>query len=396
MAQEKAQDRGQESPQNGCVLVVDDDPVMRELAAAKLAEAGFEAILAADGEAGLAAARASARPILVITDVDMPAMSGFDLTRSLRADPALTSIPVIVITGSGQPNAVEEAFAAGATSFLAKPINWTLFSHSVRFVLKSDADQRELRVARDAAEAGSIFKDNLLSVMSHELRTPLNAIIGFGQILSTQFERENDPVHKEYSDYIVDGGKRLLNSVSDMLLASDARTGPIALNDVDCTIDEIINLALSPLEKTLALAQPEIKRAVRDPDLELCCDRALIARAIGKLVENAVKFAPRGVSVTIGAALTRAGELVFLVRDTGPGMTPERTAAALQPFNQADMSLRRSKEGLGLGLPLVGAIVASHDGRVRLDSEPGKGTSAYIVLPASRVRRPLTDAAGAA
>ncbi len=385
----------QDQAQTGRVLVVDDDPVMRELAAAKLTEAGYDAAVAADGAEGLAAARGDVRPSLIITDVDMPTMSGFDFTRALRADLSLQSVPVIVITGSEHPNAVDAAFAAGATSFLAKPINWTLFSHSVRFVLKSDADQRDLRVARDAAEAGSRFKDNLLSVMSHELRTPLNAIIGFGQILSTQFERENDPVHKEYSDYIVDGGKRLLNSVSDMLLASDARTGPIALNDVDCTIEEIVDLALSPLEKTIALAQPDLKRAIRDPGLELCCDRALVARAIGKLVDNAIKFSPRGVTVTIGAALARGGDLVFLVRDTGHGMAPQRLSVAMQPFNQADMSLRRSKEGLGLGLPLVSAIVTSHDGKFRLESEPGRGTSAYIVLPALRVRSPAA-AAGAA
>ncbi|MDZ7628979.1 MAG: hybrid sensor histidine kinase/response regulator [Parvularculaceae bacterium] len=373
---------------SGRVLVVDDDPVMRELATAKLSEAGYVPVAVNDGSAGLEMARGANRPDLIITDVDMPSMNGLDLTRALRADQAFADIPIIIITGSEHPNAVDAAFAAGATSFLAKPINWTLFSHSVRFVLKSDADRQALQHARDAAEAGSRFKDSLLSIMSHELRTPLNAIIGFGQILSAQFERENDPIHREYSDYIVDGGKRLLNSVSDMLLASDARTGPIALNDIDCTIEEIVDLALSPLEKTLSLAQPVIKRAIREPDLELCCDRALIARSLGKLIENAVKFSPRGVTVTIGSALTKAGEVVFLVRDTGPGMSPERHAAALQPFNQADMSLRRSKEGLGLGLPLVSAIVSAHEGRFRLDSEPGKGTSAYIILPPMRVRSP--------
>jgi signal transduction histidine kinase len=377
------------------VLVVDDDPVMRELAAAKLQEADFEAVMASNGAEGLSLARDRGYD-LVITDVDMPAMSGFELTRALRADPDNASTPIIVITGSEKPEAVDLAFAAGATSFLAKPINWTLFTHAVRFVLKSDADQRELRTARDAAEAGSRFKDSLLSVMSHELRTPLNAIIGFGQILSDQFERENDPIHKEYSDYIVDGGKRLLNSVSDMLLASDARTGPIALNDVDCTIDEIIDLALSQLEKTISLAQPQLKKMIREPELELCCDRALIARAIGKLVENAIKFGPRGVSIVVGAAATKQGEVAFLVRDAGPGMSPERLALATQPFNQADMSLRRSKEGLGLGLPLVNAIITAHGGRLKLDSEPGKGASAYLVLPSARVRRVASAVAGAA
>jgi signal transduction histidine kinase len=384
-----------ESQRRVRVLVVDDDPVMRELATARLDEADFEAIPASNGSEALGLLRAR-KFALVITDLDMPGMSGFDLIRALRSDAAIAATPVIVITGSDKSDAIDLAFAAGATSFLAKPINWTLFSHSVRFVLKSDADHRELRSARDAAESGARFKDGLLSIMSHELRTPLNAIIGFGQILSDQFERENDPIHKEYSDYIVDGGKRLLNSVSDMLLASDARTGPITINDVDCTIEEIVDLALSPLEKTISLSQAEIKKVLREPDLELCCDRALIARAIGKLVDNAIKFSPRGVSIVVGAATLKGGDLAFLVRDAGPGMSAERLALAMQPFNQADMSFRRSKEGLGLGLPLANAIITAHGGRLKLDSAIGQGTSALLILPSARLLGTRTAVAGAA
>ena len=368
------------------VLVVDDDPIMREVASAKLAEAGYDVEVAADGAEGLACLQA--RPFdLAISDVDMPRMNGFEMTRAIRADSALAAVPVIMVTGSERKDAVEEAFAAGATSFLAKPINWTLFTEAARFVLKASADQKALRNARDAAEAGSRFKDSLLSVMSHELRTPLNAIIGFGQILAEQFDRENDHLHKEYADYVVEGGKRLLNSVSDMLLASDARSGPIALNEVDCTVGDLVALAFAPLEKSLATSQAEIKRLVRDGEIEVCCDRALIARSIGKLIENAVKFSPAGVKVTVGAALTPTGDLAFLVRDNGPGIDPERLATVTQPFSQSDMSLRRSKEGLGLGLPLVNAVAKAHDGRFRLVSEPGAGASAFLILPASRVRR---------
>jgi len=384
-----------ESQRRVRVLVVDDDPVMRELATARLDEADFEAIPASNGSEALGLLRAR-KFALVITDLDMPGMSGFDLIRALRSDAAIAATPVIVITGSDKSDAIDLAFAAGATSFLAKPINWTLFSHSVRFVLKSDADHRELRSARDAAESGARFKDGLLSIMSHELRTPLNAIIGFGQILSDQFERENDPIHKEYSDYIVDGGKRLLNSVSDMLLASDARTGPITINEVDCTIEEIVDLALSPLEKTISLSQAEIKKVLREPDLELCCDRALIARAIGKLVDNAIKFSPRGVSIVVGAATLKGGDLAFLVRDAGPGMSAERLALAMQPFNQADMSFRRSKEGLGLGLPLANAIITAHGRRLKLDSAVGQGTSALLILPSARLRGTQAPVVGAA
>ncbi len=366
------------------IIVIDDDPVLRELAVAKLAGAGHEAVGAADGQAGLDLISAE-RPDLVISDIDMPGMSGFDVVRALRKNPQNVEIPVIVITGSEKPDAVEQAFAAGATSFLAKPINWTLFTQAVRFVLKASDDQKELRSARDAAEAGSRFKDSLLSVMSHELRTPLNAIIGFGQILADQFERENDHLHKEYADYVIDGGKRLLNSVSDMLLASDARSGPIALNEVDCCLDELIDGALAPLARQIEIARAVVKRAVSVADVEICCDRTLLMRSISKLVDNSLKFSDAGVTVTIGAALTKGGDLAILVRDDGPGIAADRLELVSQPFKQSDMSLRRSKEGLGLGLPLVNAIMQSHGGRLRLASAPGQGLSAFLVIPAHRI-----------
>jgi len=368
------------------VLIIDDDPIMRELASTRLTEAGYAVIAAQNGEEGLKRFKES-RFDLVISDVDMPIMDGFAVTRAIRADARAGDTPVIVVTGSERHDAVEEAFAAGATSFLSKPMNWTLVTQAVRFVLRASLDQKELRYARDAAEAGSRFKDSLLSVMSHELRTPLNAIIGFGQILADQFERENDHLHKEYADYIIDGGKRLLNSVSDMLLASDARSGPIALNRVDCTIEELIELALAPLERNIAASQTTIRRLVKDGAIEICCDRALVARSISKVVENAIKFSPAGVTITIGAAATKNGEVAFLIKDNGPGISADRLEAVTQPFSQSDMSLRRSKEGLGLGLPLVSAVVQAHGGRLRLVSDRGAGTSVYLILPTAADRR---------
>ncbi|MCA8890159.1 MAG: response regulator [Parvularculaceae bacterium] len=366
------------------ILVIDDDPIMCELAHTHLTQAGYTCRQAENGREGLTILAAEAFD-LVISDVDMPVMNGYDLTRAIRSDARLSSLPVLVITASEQEDSVAAAFEAGATSFLSKPINWTLFSQAVKFVLKASKDQKELRVARDRAEAGARFKDSLMSVMSHELRTPLNAIIGFGQLLSEQFERENDYVHKEYSDYVVEGGKRLLNSVSDMLLASDARSGPIAINDIDCTLDELFELARSPLEKTLIAAGADLRTVVKEDGLEICCDRVLVARAISKLIDNAVKFSPRNVKVILGAALARSGDLAIMVRDNGAGVDMKAMPSPNETFAQLDMSLRRSNEGLGLGLPLVSAIAQAHGGRLKIESAPGEGFRAYIVMPASRV-----------
>lgn len=365
------------------VLLVDDDPVMRELAGARLVAAGYEVGIAENGAGALEMLEKQGAD-LVISDLDMPVMNGFELTRNIRRSTRYSELPVIVITASDHSEAVEEAFAAGATSFVAKPINWALFSHAILFVMKANRDHIELRTARDRAEAGARFKDTLMSIMSHELRTPLNAIIGFGQLLYEQFEREDDHLHREYAEYIVDGGKRLLNSVSDMLLASEARSDPITLNEVDCTIGEIVELSVAAMSKFAALAEADISLVSPIRQQEICCDRQLVARAVSKLIDNAVKFSQRGVKITVGAIRLDDGRLAFLVKDNGPGISTGKLASLRQPFEQLDMSLRRSKEGLGLGLPLVQAIAVAHGGEFRLTSTPGEGTQALLLLPESR------------
>lgn len=368
------------------IVLADDDPIMRELAESKLQSAGYHVTTVENGAEALKALQAGGVD-LVISDLDMPVMDGFELTKSIRETPIIGQTPVIVITGSDHGDAVERAFAAGATSFLSKPINWTLFSQAVRFVLRAGEDQKALRVARDRAEAGERFKDELLSLMSHELRKPLNAIIGFGQLLGEQFQKNHDNVHREYADYIVDGGRRLLNSVSDMLLASDARSGPIAIHEKEATVGDLIKeaMALTPKANDTATANANITVKVKDADAEICCDYHLLARAISKLIDNALKFAPPGRPVIVGAAPTKTGDLAIMVKDSGPGIEPDKLPAVTAPFAQSEMSSRRTKEGIGLGLPLVKAIAQAHDAIFRLDSNVGEGVRAIILIPSKRI-----------
>ena len=357
---------------------------MCELASTRLLDAGYTVDVAHNGEDALEFLQNS-HADLVISDINMPGMDGFELTRRIVVSPDLNTIPVIVITASDRPDVAADAFEAGATSFLDKPINWTLFSHAVKFVLRASYDQKALRTARDQAEAGARFKDSLMSVMSHELRTPLNAIIGFGQLLHDKFVQDDDKLNVEYADYIIGGGQRLLNSVSDMLLASDARSGPIVLNEVDTTLEELADLSRSYVRKDLELSQASIEVKLHDPGMELRCDRQLLARSISKLIDNAMKFSSPGVKILLASVRTRDGRLAIIVRDNGPGIAEDKLKLIAMPFTQSDMSLRRSKEGLGLGIPLVKAIASSHEGQFYLDTKVGSGTQAIILLPAKRI-----------
>jgi DNA-binding response OmpR family regulator len=142
------------------LLFVDDDPILREFAAVHLATENSSIDTAADGEEGLARI-AEQMPDLVLLDLEMPRIDGFEVLRRLRADPATEHLPVIVVTGREDTGAIDRAFDAGATSFVAKPINWRLLSYQVRYVHRTCANEAELleeRVrisqARQQAEAG--------------------------------------------------------------------------------------------------------------------------------------------------------------------------------------------------------------------------------------------------
>jgi two-component system cell cycle sensor histidine kinase PleC len=141
-------------------------------------------------------------------------------------------------------------------------------------------------------------------------------------------------------------------------------------------------------QRVITDTQATLALALEDPDLELCCDLVLVSRALGKLIENSTKFSPRGVRIVLGAAMTKTGELAFLVEDNGPGIAADKLATIVQPFAQSDLSTRRSKEGLGLGVPLVQAIATAHDAKFRIESSPGNGTRALLLMPQARMLTP--------
>src|SRR5712691_2941607 len=172
------------------ILIVDDDPIVRSLLRATLENDGFAVIEADDGIEGCRLYE-ECRPDLLLVDVVMPRMDGYELCRELRSRTGSAFVPIVVATSLDDIPSIARAYDAGATDFLPKPINWLVLNHRIRYILRASRafdevrrNQERLIAAKEAAEAANRAKSEFLANMSHELRTPLNAIIGFSDMMS--------------------------------------------------------------------------------------------------------------------------------------------------------------------------------------------------------------------
>jgi signal transduction histidine kinase len=367
------------------ILVIDDEPTQRMLSREALEQRGYRVEEAESGEAGLLLAQ-KLKPALILLDVMMPGMDGFEVCRQIRSDPDLNRTPVVIVTALEDLESIETGFKAGATDFIAKPIVWPLLGYRLQFALRAAEMETDLVLARDDAEQTSTAKSVILANMGHELRTPLNAIIGFSEYLRDQAQTEDaNEQSVEFLGDICFSGKRLLSTVNDILEMANLEAGRVELDE---TIIDLSRLLAGVVEKHQSAAGEKgitlDARAAKDA-LLVVGDYDVLRRAIGRIVSNAVKFTPSG-GVYVAAMHRPTGEVEISITDSGVGMTAAEISSIVEPFRQADNSLSREQEGSGLGVPLAKAVLKLHKGELEIKSEPGVGTTVSIILPAEAYR----------
>jgi signal transduction histidine kinase len=380
-------------PQSASILVVDDDPIVRSLMQATLRTDGFTVFEAADGVEGCRLYEEHL-PDLMLVDLVMPHMDGYELCRVLRARPESAYVPIVVATSLDDVPSIARAYDAGATDFIPKPVNWLVLNHRVRYILRASRAFEELRrnqerliAAKEAAEAANRAKSEFLANMSHELRTPLNAIIGFSGMMSDRMFGPLDDKYAEYAGIIGDSGRHLLAIISDILDLSKADADRMMLAEERVEIEDVVELGSKIVEDMARRAQIKFVSEIEEKLPPLIGDPAKLTQILVNLLSNAVKFTPPGGQVRLRVGQRAHRGITFQVEDTGVGMSPDQIPIALAPFGQISNSLTRRHDGVGLGLPLTKRLVELHGGTMELDSEPGKGTTASVHLPEARVCR---------
>ncbi|NJM91753.1 MAG: PAS domain-containing protein [Rhodospirillaceae bacterium] len=242
-----------------------------------------------------------------------------------------------------------------------------------------------LRRAQMEAEIANRAKSQFLANVSHELRTPLNAIIGFSEIMNGELMGPlGSPVYREYASDIHESGRHLLAIINDILDLSRVEAGQTALNESMIEIQKLVAACLILVRGKAHAGGLTISVEAPTAVPEIAGDERLLKQTLLNLLSNAIKFTPKGGAIRITSKATPAG-IQIAVMDSGIGMSASEVEKVAKPFVQLENWLVRKYEGTGLGLSIAKAFCELHGGHLEIVSAPGKGTTATIHLPASRI-----------
>ncbi|MGH7326185.1 MAG: ATP-binding protein [Candidatus Rokuibacteriota bacterium] len=363
------------------VLVADDNADMREYVT-RLLSAYWVVDAVPEGVAALTRAREHP-PDLVLADVMMPGLDGFQLLRALRDDPALRTVPVVLLSARAGEESRVEGLEAGADDYLVKPFSSRELIARVNAHLQMarlrDEAARATEAARAEAEAANRLKDEFLAVLSHELRTPLTAILGWARMLRTS--SADASMVQRGLEIIERNGRLQTRLIEDLLDVSRIVSGKLTLERKPVDPRPVIESAIEAIRPTAEVREVQIDFPTCLTAGAVSGDAARLQQVVGNLLSNAVKFSPTGGHVEV--RLERAGDAVRIsVTDKGEGIRPEILPHIFDRFWQGERGTTRRHSGLGLGLAIARQLTELHGGTIRAESAgEKKGATFTITLP---------------
>jgi PAS domain S-box-containing protein len=288
----------------------------------------------------------------------------------------------------------ERVISVGGNPFFDEAQRFHGYRGTARDITEKVLAERAVHEAKAAAETANIAKSQFLANMSHELRTPLNAILGFSEVLENEIAGPLQSRQAEYVGLIRQSGEHLLHLINEILDLARIDAGGLDLHEEVIEPSKLVGSAIALVKDRAAAGLLKLAVDVEEDMPALTADRARLTEILLNLLSNAIKFTELGGAINVLVRRTEVGGAAFVVQDNGRGMTGAEVEIALERFGQVDGGLARRNEGSGLGLPLARKLAELHGGSLTLKSETGRGTTATVTLPPSRVRSAEPAAAG--
>lgn len=355
------------------ILIVDDMPPVLEALASLLETENCQIVLASDGPSALARVVEHA-PDIILLDVMMPGMDGYEVARRLRADARWRHIPIIFVTALDSTADLVHGLEAGADEFLSKPVNGLELRARVRSMLR-------LKRQYDELAANLRLREDLANMIAHDMRTPLTLILSNTESLS--HETALPPTLQASLEAVGKQAQRLNAFLTDMLLLAKMEAGQLRL---DYAVLDVNQLVREAAQNYLGFIQARGRKLVLELAETPCparLDAKLLARVLDNLLSNALKFSPPGGAITMRVAGGPAGEAASRVQvqviDQGPGIPPEHRTEIFNKFSIVELK-QRSLPQIGLGLAFCKLVVEAHGGQIGVEENQPQGAIFKVEL----------------
>ncbi|PMP78863.1 MAG: hybrid sensor histidine kinase/response regulator [Roseiflexus castenholzii] len=383
------------------ILYIEDNRDNQLLVRRILESRGYALQICEDGPSGIALARES-QPALILVDINIAGMDGYETTTRLRSLPHLQSTPIVAITADARPGTRERALAAGCDGFITKPIDPRLLpeqiaeflggkrellptslettmlrEYNARLVERLERQVRELSARNAELQELDRLKNTFLATLSHELRTPLTAILGYLELFERRTLGSLNDVQGQAINVIARNARTLSRILNNLLYLQEVRSTEIRRAPV--VIHEVLREVIADMQPLARAANVTLSASLQ-PTAVYMGDPIGISQALRALIDNAIKFTlPSGrVDVTL---IDEPSRVLVRVEDTGIGIPAEAQEKIFLPFYQIDDTLARPYSGAGLGLAIARHVVEAHGGQLTVRSVVQAGSTFTVVLP---------------
>jgi len=402
------------------ILYIEDDPASRSLVERTLKYGGYKVFIAACGLDGIDMARHEV-PDLILTDLNLPDMSGREITTTLRSDPRFKTTPIVALTAQVLKDQRELTFAAGITGYLTKPLDVDHLLEQIAYYLGGGHDVidqgvlsaaqsrytqelvsrletrvRDLEAVNQSLRRLDKMKDTFIQLTAHELRTPLTLVYGYSRLLGDNPDIKGITAYDPNMQMLLDGltGSigRMQTIINEILTISRIMTNNIDLSVGPTDLGNIIQRVLRTYTQAIEERHMNIRFDKADFPDRLNADWELLELAFRNLLSNAIKYTPDSGTITLKSRLE--GETIRLsIRDTGIGVAVDEQKTIFERFHTTgDVALHSTSKtafrggGIGLGLAICKGIIEAHGGRLWVESKGHDpvnlpGSEFIVVLP---------------
>jgi signal transduction histidine kinase len=359
------------------ILVV-DDTADNLILMNNLLKSDYQVKVVNSGKKALTIAISDSPPDLILLDIMMPDMDGYEVCQRLKGDPKSMDIPVIFLTSKVEVEDERKGLGLGAVDYITKPISPPIVMARVKSHLALQEKNRELMNARAVAEKANLAKSEFLSSMSHELRSPLNAILGFAQLIesdTTQLTRNQ----KENTGHILKAGWHLLTLINEILDLAKVASGRVHMLEESVSLAEVLLDCQNMIEPQAQQREITLNFPQQSIPYFVYADKTRLKQVLINLLSNAIKYNSKPGSITVTSSESVLGRVRVSVTDTGAGLYAEQLALLFQPFNRLGQEAG-IEEGTGIGLVVAKQLVELMGGGIGVESTVGVGSMFWFEL----------------